>query len=595
VALKMPKVWCADLVYSVLPCAEMKEAVSAAAADYPVKNEMWDAATSTIRLSGAANEVISFQLVVERRAGALESLELSGAGAVKPELAAFANIALTVGENKPCDDPLCPMDPAQMAEPPKELAKLLRVAGRARQTWTVELYIPRGSPAGRHEMELALGLKGEKLKLKLALTVFGFELPDEPACTADMNAYGVSIGRGWEGLDPASDRYMTIEKDFFRICHDHRAIFHLLPYAHSGRIEGVFAPVLEGRGRSRRVKDWTPFDRRWGALLDGSAFAGTRRGATPIGYLYLPINLNWPAYFEKYGTPGYELEFKNVVREFATHFAEKGWTRTKFEVFFNHKVRWKYFPWDMDEIRYEKDNKATLHLAKLANEAVAGVPGVQFVNRVDSSWIFGKSARSELGDVIDLWIVNGSYCAPFPDEAELLKKKGQEVWYYGGAGHIVGPTRLFNLQWPWITWGRGLDGFTWWCANCWPADPWGRPGSGHDYCLYPGARLGLDAALPSLRLKALQRGMQDHAYLVELSRRTGSRAAADAILKDRLGCARGREDWWQRGEYPGLPGSDTRSNHKFTPRPWQGISVAGWGAAREALGAAIEKAGQGKV
>jgi hypothetical protein len=589
-APRLPGLWCADLLVSVLPCAQQAEAVPAEAADYPARNDLWNAQAGTLALAGAANEVVSFQLVVERRAGALEALSLEGGGAAGLELGLFANLAMAFEENKYHDDALCPVQSAGLKELPRELTRLLRIAGRARQTWTVELYIPRGTPAGARDFELVLGLRGEQLRVKVQLTVFGFELPGEPACTADMNAYGVAIGRGWEGLDPLSDRYLGIEKDFFRLCHDNRAIFHLLPYAHSGRLEAAFAPVLEGRGRTRRVKDWTPFDRRWGGYLDGSAFAGTRRGATPISYLYLPINLNWPAYFEKYGTPGYELEFKNVVREFAVHFAEKGWTKTKFEVFFNHKVRWKYFPWDMDEIRYEKDNGATLHLARLANEAVAGVPGVQFVNRIDSSWIFGKSARSELGDIVDLWIVNGSYCAPFPDEAELLRKKGQEVWFYGGAGQAVYPTRLFNLQWPWQAWGRELDGFTWWNGIGWTADPWGRPGKGHDYAIYPGARLGLDGALPSLRLKALLRGMQDHAYLTELSRRTGSRAAADGIVKDHLGCTRGREDWWQRGEYPGLPGSDVRSSHKFSPRPWKEAPRQAWGAARLALGRAIEKA-----
>ena len=30
-------------------------------------------------------------------------------------------------------------------------------------------------------------------------------------------------------------------------------------------------------------------------------------------------------------------------------FREKGWTSTRFELFFNHKKRYKGFPWDGDE------------------------------------------------------------------------------------------------------------------------------------------------------------------------------------------------------------------------------------------------------
>ncbi|MBA4386500.1 MAG: hypothetical protein C0404_00885 [Verrucomicrobia bacterium] len=579
--------WFADLLTSVFPCAPLEQAMPSETAGYTEKNDIWDAQSASLSLSGAGNETVLFQMVTEKRAGSLESVAMEGSGALKLQLAVNANISVPVG-GVFYDDPVCPVEPSAIGGMSRDLARLLRLKDRQRQTWTIELYIPRGAPAGTHELALVVGLKGRKIKFKVLLTVFGFELPDEVACTADMNAYGVSIASGWAGMDPRSDRYLAVEKEFFRACHDHRSVFHLLPYSHSGRIEKDFAPILEGKGRTRRVKDWTPFDKHWGAYLDGSAFAGTRRGATPVPYLYLPINLNWPAYFEKFGTPGYELEFKNVVREFAVHFAEKGWTKTKFEVFFNHKTRWKYFPWDMDEIRFEKDNKATLYLARLANEAVAGVPGVKFINRIDSSWIFDKSARSELGDAIDLWIVNGSYMAPFPDAAELLKKKGKEVWFYGGAGSIASWHRIFVIQWPWQAWGRGVDGFTWWNALGWSSDMFKNPGRGGDFCLYPGSAVGMEGPLMSVRMKALLRGMQDHAYLSLLTERTGSRAAADAIIKDHLGCTRGREDWWQRGEYPGISGSETRA-HKFSPRPWHSAPRTAWNAARIALGHAIEK------
>lgn len=585
-----PQVWCAPLVTSILPCAPFEGTAPAEEASFARANEMWDARTGTLRLSGAGNEVIAFQVAVERRAGALESVALEPAGAAQPELAFYANIAVPV-EEAYHDDALAPVEPARAGELSKALARLLRVKGRKRQTYTVELYLPRGTPAGEHEIALVLRLsKAGEVRLRLRLTVFGFELPDEPGCTADLNAYGVAIGRGWEGLDPQSGRYVAIEREFFRMVHDHRAVFHLLPYAHSGRLEAGFAPVLEGWGRARRVADWTPFDERWGPYLDGSAFAGTRRGATPISYLYLPINLNWPAYFEKYGTPGYELEFKNVVREFAVHFAEKGWTKTKFEVFFNHKARWKYYPWDMDEIRFERDNKATLHLARLAREAVAGVQGPQFINRIDSSWIFYKSATSELGDAVNLWIVNRGFHAPFPDESDLLRSKGQEVWFYGGSGRITDPMRLSSLQWPWIAWGKPCDGFTWWNGIGWRSGPdvWRNPGTGSAHSLYPGAAFDIDGPLASLRLKVLRRGMQDHAYLEELTRRTGSRDAAGGVIREHLGC-QSREDWWQRGEYPGMSGSEIRSR-THSKKPWSQAPRAAWSAAREALGRAIEKA-----
>ena len=147
-----------------------------------------------------------------------------------------------------------------------------------------------------------------------------------------------------------------------------------------------------------------------------------------------------------------------------------------------------------------------------------------------------------------------------------------------------------NLQWPWMAWGRGVDGFTYWNALGWGGPQWYKrcsPGGAH--IMYPASALGMDTALPSLRMKVMRRGMQDHAYLTMLGERTGSRDAADAIVKEHLGCENGREDWWQRDEYPGISGSSTRA-HAFSPRPWKEAPRASWVAARAAVAEAVEKA-----
>ena len=51
------------------------------------------------------------------------------------------------------------------------------------------------------------------------------------------------------------------------------------------------------------------------------------------------------SFFFMVGEPGYEKEFVNVVSEMERHFREKGWTNTRFELFFNQKKRYKAFPW----------------------------------------------------------------------------------------------------------------------------------------------------------------------------------------------------------------------------------------------------------
>jgi len=239
----------------------------------------------------------------------------------------------------------------------------------------------------------------------------------------------------------------------------------------------------------------------------------------------------------------------------------------------------------MDEIRFDRDNAATALFARMATEAVKGHPGAKFVNRIDSSWIFGESARGELGDLIQLWVVNRGSQSEAPDESALLRKKGQAIWPYGGAGPIAAPNRLDCLRWPWLAWGREVDGFTWWYALGWGS--WESVGRGGDHCMYPGERFGLAGPLASLRLKVLRRGMQDHAYLTLLGAKTGSRAAADEIVGRTVG-AKSREDWYQRGEAAEAGGADIQSTSR-TVKPWNTAPRSGWLAARAELARAIEK------
>jgi hypothetical protein len=544
---------------------------------------LWDGAGGVLHLAGAANETLLFQLVLEEQVGALRNLRLRG----RPRclLAAGQNIAVPV-EGSYHDDAVVPLDLAAVAESARAIGRRAPpVPGRRRQAYTLEMHIPSKSPAGRPGLTLEIDAGNERCRVAVELHVYAFVLPEESSITADINNYSHVPYPGMPGADVTSSRYLEVQNEYFRMARSHRALFHLLPYSHSGRMPEAYVPVAKGWGRNRSIVDWTKFDRQWGPLLDGSAFRGCPGGARPIEYFYTPVNLMWPAHFESYGRPGYQVEFQQGIRQMAEHFAAKKWHETQFEVFFNHKARWKYFPWDMDEIYHERDNDATIDFAKWATEAVRGIARPRFINRIDSSWIFDKSARSKIGDVVQLWVVNRSAHSLSPDEVALLRRKGQTVWFYGGPDLIAAPTRLNNLQWPWMAWGRDTDGFTWWNGVGWGS--WERPTPGPSFCFYDGWRFGVHGPLASLRLKMMYRGMQDVAYLDLLTRKRGSRRAAEAIVAATIGC-KGREDWYQRREKAEVSGADIQS-FSFTDKPWNRAPLAAWNGARARLAAAIEK------
>ena len=236
-------------------------------------------------------------------------------------------------------------------------------------------------------------------------------VPEDDALTIDHNSYGSSwLASFYKRPDEssedffASDRFFELIHAHHRLFYEHRGTFHQLGYGHAGKTGPEFAPKLTGSGRTKRIEDWELFDRHYGPLLDGSAFRGTRRGAQPIPFVYLPINPEWPASYLWWGEPGYEVEFTRVVSEMERHFRDKGWTGTRFELFFNHKKRYKGFEWDGDEARFPKDNAYFKKYWRIFQNAVPKDSPVQFVFRNDSSWMMEAAGRANSR----AWSISGS-------------------------------------------------------------------------------------------------------------------------------------------------------------------------------------------
>src|SRR5262249_44387930 len=148
-----------------------------------------------------------------------------------------------------------------------------------------------------------------------------------------------------------------------RLAHRHRTVLNRLPYSQNGRIHDGCAP----RWDSRRLQlDWSNWDRRFGALLDGSAFADLPRRRVPLECFYLPLHENWPIpmegnysgdYWADRAFPkSYRRAFVAAARQFAEHLQSRGWTETLFQGFLNNKNNFKNrgwsrgsSPWLLDE------------------------------------------------------------------------------------------------------------------------------------------------------------------------------------------------------------------------------------------------------
>src|SRR5579859_7598242 len=330
-----------------------------------------------LSLEGARGGYVSFHLAVKRNTPGAYTLMLrfeGDAGQLKADL--FREwFHFTDSDKQYYPDALIPVEQpyrSRLPEPDN------RVPKQTAQAFWVDLWIPADAAPATYHARAVLEADGHSSSLPIQLKVLPAVIPGEDVMMMDHNSYGTS----WLAEDyPAisgmlgdrffkSDEFFRLIHAYHRIFYEHRGIFHQLGYGHAGKVGPEFAPALEGSGRRRHIADWSLYDRHYGPLFDGSAFAGTRRGIHPIPFVYLPVNPEWPASFVNWGEPGYETEFVNVVSEMERHFREKGWTGTHFELFFNHKKRYMGFSWDGDEVRFPVDNRYFLEYGRLLKKEI---------------------------------------------------------------------------------------------------------------------------------------------------------------------------------------------------------------------------------
>ncbi len=378
--------------------------------------------------------------------------------------------------------------------------------------WLAEILVPKSAEAGQHTVRLAEGCT-------VPLEVWDFALPDRLSFVPQMNAYGLPDAQ---------------EIAYYRMAHEHRSCLNCLRYSWQGSISDGCAPKTAADGSW----DWTAWDRRFGPVLSGSAFADLPRGRTPVDNFYLPLNENWPmdherayrgCYWIENAYPGsYWAEFRSASKRFARHIAEREWAETTFEFYLNNKVYFKAergswskcsAPWIFDEPVNTQDFWA---LRRFGREFLAATGGARnLVFRCDISrpeW-----QRDLLDGVCGEEVVSGAL-RPYRDRILARQARyGQRVLLYGSPNKIGTP----NLQcsaWCLDAWCLGADGVVPW-NTIGTAQSWAEP---DQTCLFYPAEKG---PLPSLRLKAFCHGQQLVEYVTIFTELTGHyrRSVAEAL------------------------------------------------------------------
>lgn len=519
----------------------------------------------SIALEGARGGYVSFHLVAELPRGGDYALEFTlapGYGGIQLDLYREWFHYLDKDQSYYPDAliPIAMPYSSRLPEPDN------RIKGQTAQAFWVDVWIPESARPGLYRGRAILRAGTRSSTLPVELKVLPAVVPEQDVVTIDHNSYGSNwLADQYPGLARGrsdfytSDAFFHLIQAYHRIFYEHRGIFHQLGYGHAGKVGPEFAPALAGEGKRRHIANWDLYDRHYGPLFDGSAFAGTRRGARPIPFVYLPINPEWPASFVNWGEPGYEVEFVNVVSEMERHFREKRWTHTRFEVFFNHKKRYMGFPWDGNEVRFAKDNQYFIEYARLLKKALPPDTPVRFVMRADVSWDMEQQFR-ELRGMVTMWVAAGDILSWYRDAPRMLHERGDIVWYYGGPPSVNEPSATIT-RFPLQAWLWGVDGFVHWLTVDPGEDPWFHFNGGGTALVYPGDRFGIEAPIPSIRLKIQRNCLQDVALLDSLKNR-GSLETLKAEVARRFNNST-LDAWWNpRPALADLP-----------PSEWSGTSI----------------------
>jgi hypothetical protein len=465
---------------------------------YLASNHVWSARSRSIGLFAARNEFVGFQILLKGPiGGAKPSLTFDGAAGskIKVEFGRYRHVTSTKG---PFPDPIVGLD------------QLEKIQDGKSSSLHAEVYIPHDIAAGDWKGTLTLEAAGNKLSMAVLLRVWDFTLPDSLSFLPEMNCYGLPEN----------------EREFYRLAHRHRTFLNRLPYHQDGAIEPGCAPKWDGK-----TLDWSAWDRRFGPLLDGSAFADLPRRGVPVDGFYLPLHENWPTPIETHYngdywadralTPGYRTAFVEASRQMAEHLHAKGWKDTIFQGFLNNKVDFKArgwsrgsSPWLLDEPANTQDFWALRYFGSAFHEGVNQAKGpAKLAFRGDISrpqW-----QRDILDGLLDYNVVGGAMREYHRIVLDRKAAEGQVVVEYGSSNAIE-ESNMQPVGWCLDAWTLGMDGVLPWQtigrAESWTtADP---------LSLFYPSRTGGEPS-PSVRLKAYRRGQQDVEYLTLLGQLTG--------------------------------------------------------------------------
>jgi len=505
-------------------------------------NSLWNG--RGVKLFGARNEIIAFQLIVEAGARGVDALSVSlrelahksrgakityappagdPANSVGRPIQIFSahymNVTRPTGASwvyRP-GSPSAPKDPLgwKPTQLVPENAKRgrggfpLKVEAGNNQAIWIEIYIARDLPAGVYTGKVAVNADGKTTNVPVELELFDFTLPDQNSMSAMVY---------YERTQPELYQGRGLDAEYHRFAHRHR-----VELVHAYSVASARAAMGRFRG-----SDFTK----------ANGYEGPGEG---VGDAIIPATF--------YG-PGRDFDER-----------ESAWRKSDEWMLFlkehlPHAITFVYMPDEPNREQFARIRRIAENIK--SNPGPGGKLPV-FVTR---------HYTEELDGAIDIWDSGPRQYDIKRAEAE--RARGRDHWIYnggrpaGGAIVIDSPATDTRVM-PWACFKHGVKVYFYWHGVHWRHNTqkqgdriqnvWANPitfdnrgqpnkptndqdfANGDGVLIYPGEEKlhpeedrGVAGPISTVQLANLRRGLQDHQYLA-MARKLGLNAVVDEVLQ----------------------------------------------------------------
>ena len=485
-------------------------------------NLVWSKDGRKIKIAGAGNEHVPFQVVVTtpippgyRPKAAqgffIEASDLTSAGKTisKNDVRLFVEHYIMlyaksspVGGTGYWPDALAPLKKTFSMD-----AQYAVVANRP--IW-VDVFIPTGTAPGTYRGTLRITQNGKLLEtLNIELEVYNFSLPEETHLITYMNI-SKSWLAGFYNKPADSPEMVKLTQTYY-------------DFLYANRMEPWFNDPLEPEIAVSGDKVKVTFDD------EKYEYYMNKLKTKRVLLETFPSALHRQVQHEPF-SKAFNQKLISYLSQVEAYFERHGW---KDRLVFNSPI---------DEPNTQEDFEKTREWAKLVHEATDDIPFLSTKTPLPSE------QHPEWGTLrghVDNFSIHGNHMNN-PDLvkaiAEEQEKGGEMTWYiscdqvYPQPNYFIDAPAMDLVMVPWITARYNMDGILYWALNFWSQtpDPWldavtfisgfvcsdGGVLNGEGSVIYPGdhverytAQSNVNGPVSSMRFELLREGLEDYEYL----------------------------------------------------------------------------------